>query len=42
MILDKELEELFSKEELFCFKTEGLISDYDKVSIALKKVIYVR
>lgn len=37
MILSKELEELFAKEELFCFETEGLISDYDKVSIALKK-----
>ncbi len=39
MILSRELEELFSKEELFCFETEGLITDYDKVSIALKKVI---
>ncbi|WP_195429269.1 hypothetical protein [Clostridium sp. D46t1_190503_E9] len=37
MILSRELEELFSKEELFCFETEGLITDYDKVSIALKK-----
>ena len=37
MILSRELEELFSKEELFCFEREGLITDYDKVSIALKK-----
>lgn len=37
MILSRELEEVFSKEELFCFATEGLITDYDKVSITLKK-----
>lgn len=40
MILSRELEELFSKEELFCFETEGLITDYDKTSIALKNVFY--